>query len=65
MNINITQREEEVASYLIKGATNYEIAHILGISSFTLKKYITNLLGKFNAKNRTELAYKLGKNNII
>ena len=46
MNINITQREEEVASCLIKGATNYEIAHSLGMSTHTLKKYLSNLFHK-------------------
>jgi len=65
MDLKITQREYEVASCLVQGLTNYEISHTLGISTHMVKIYIANLLQKFDAKNRTRLAYLLGKNNVI
>ncbi len=65
MDVKITPREKEVAQLVILGYTNYEIAHSLGISTHMVKIYLNLLFDKFEAKNRTELAYILGKNNII
>ena len=65
MKVKITPKEFEVVKLLIKGLSNYEIAHTMNISTHVVKEHITSLFIKFDVKNRTELAYILGKNNII
>ena len=61
----LSQRELEVSKYLVLGLTNIEIAKIMFISKHTVKCYVSRILKHLNAKNRTEVAYILGKNNII
>lgn len=63
--INLTTREYEICFLLCRGMDNYSIAKRLGISKFTVKEYLKVIFKKFNAANRTQLAYILGKENII
>jgi len=65
MNLKLTKREEEICKYVIQGKKNIEIAKILNISSHTVKAYISQIIFHANVRNRTELAYLLGKNNYI
>jgi two-component system response regulator NreC len=51
----LTPREIEVASYLIKGFTNRQIAETLTISERTVEGHRASLLGKLGMKNRVEL----------
>jgi DNA-binding NarL/FixJ family response regulator len=51
----ITPREKEVLSYLVKGYTSTEIANELYISSRTVDKHRTNLLQKLGLKNTASL----------
>ncbi|GLS31384.1 DNA-binding response regulator [Mesorhizobium albiziae] len=48
-------REEQIASLLLKGQTNREMARNLGLSEKTIKHYMTILMQKLRARNRLEL----------
>jgi DNA-binding NarL/FixJ family response regulator len=48
-------REDQVVRLLLQGRTNKEIAHTLGISEKTIKKYMTVLMQKLQARNRLEV----------
>jgi ATP/maltotriose-dependent transcriptional regulator MalT len=50
----LTQREQEVLHLLAEGASNQEIAQILVISLDTVKKHVSNLLGKLGVASRTQ-----------
>lgn len=50
----LTQREEEVLRLLMSGASNQEIAVQLTVSLATVKKHISNILGKLGVENRTQ-----------
>lgn len=63
--MRLTERELEVCKCLILGMNNNEIANKLYISKHTVKAYISSILVRLNARNRTEVAYILGKENII
>lgn len=62
---NLTKRELEVCKYLILGLDNEQIAEKLYISKHTVKSYVSSIIEVLEAKNRTEFAYILGKNNIM
>lgn len=55
-NLNFTVRELSVLRFLIKGMTNKEIASSLNLSLRNVEKYVSRLLSKTKAKNRTALA---------
>lgn len=63
--MKLTNREREVCEYLIEGLSNNEIAEELFLSKRTVKLYVSQSIAKAMAKNRTQLAYILGKKNII
>ena len=50
----LTSREQDVLRLLTTGASNQEIAQSLVISLATVKKHVSNLLGKLGATNRTQ-----------
>ena len=52
--VSLTQREQEVLRLLAAGASNQDIAHTLVISLDTVKKHVSNLLGKLGASSRTQ-----------
>lgn len=52
---HITPRERQVLLELTKGRTNKEIARALGVSQYTVRDYVTDLLAKFSVSNRVEL----------
>jgi LuxR family maltose regulon positive regulatory protein len=51
---SLTRREQEVLRLLAAGASNQEIAQTLVISLATVKKHVSNLLGKLGATSRTQ-----------
>lgn len=63
--MELTNREREVCKYLIDGLSNSEIAQELFLSKHTVKLYVAQAIYKAMARNRTQLAYILGKKNII
>ena len=51
---NLTQREKQVLSLLIRGLANKQIAYELKIQEVTVKLYVGRLMRKFQAHNRTQ-----------
>ena len=51
---SLTRREQEVLRLLAAGASNREIADALVIELPTVKKHVSNLLGKLGASSRTQ-----------
>src|SRR6266571_1857934 len=51
---SLTRREQEVLHLLAAGASNQDIAQTLVISLDTVKKHVSNLLGKLGASSRTQ-----------
>ena len=62
---NLSEREKIVLKFLVEGIDNKHIGENLNISIHTVKSYIANILRKFEAKNRTQVAFIAGKNNIV
>jgi len=56
---NFTSREKEIASLLIEGYNNYQIADLLFLSHHTIKSHRANLMLKLKAKNALHLGYLL------
>lgn len=50
----LTEREQEVLAHLAQGKKNKDIATELFITERTVKFYVSAILGKLNASNRTE-----------
>ena len=50
----LTRREQEILRLLIAGASNQEIAAELVITVATVKKHVSNLLGKLGVASRTQ-----------
>jgi NarL family two-component system response regulator LiaR len=64
---SLTNRENEVLEKIVQGSPDKEIAISLGISIGTVKKHVSNILGKLGASNRTEatniaIQYQLVRN---
>lgn len=51
---DLTPREREILRLLVDGRTNAEIAAHLGLSLYTVKNHVRNLLGKLGVGSRTE-----------
>lgn len=56
MAAELTPREKDVLEFLAKGLSNQEIATVLGISPYTVRSHVRNLLRKLNVSNRTQAA---------
>ena len=54
MKSPLTQRETEVLDHISRGYTNKEIARLLNISEQTVKNYISSILVKLDAYDRTQ-----------
>lgn len=54
----LSERELEILSWVARGASNKEIASQLHIAEGTVKNHITHILGKLNARDRTQAALK-------
>ena len=52
----LTNREVEVLQVLAKGKSNQEISKMLSISESTVRKHVSNILGKLQLASRTEAA---------
>ncbi len=58
-------KELQIIKLLTKGLNNTEISKKMFISVHTVKIYVSTILHKLNAKNRTEAAFIAGKNNLV
>ncbi len=54
----LSERETEILRLLAQGLTNREIASKLFLSEGTVKNYITSVLGKIGARDRTQAALR-------
>ncbi len=54
----LSERELEVLRLLADGLTNREIADRLFLAEGTVKNYVTNILGKIGARDRTQAALR-------
>lgn len=63
--IKLTKRELEICRYLAEGKKNNEIARLLYLSEHTIKSHVSEIISIMGATNRTQVAYLLGKENII
>ncbi len=52
----LTARERELIALVVRGRTNQEIAAEMSLSPHTVKDYLSKVLLKFGATNRTELS---------
>ncbi len=55
---NLTEREEEILGYVVKGFANKEIADALSISVETIRVHLKNIYEKLHVRSRTEAAVK-------
>lgn len=60
-----TQQEKLVLQELVNGATNKEIAQVLGISVSTVKVHLGNIFQKLNVQTRTEAVILVTNNNLL
>lgn len=52
----LSSREAEIAHWVARGKTNWEIGQILGISDKTVKTHMQNIFSKLKASNRAQIA---------
>ena len=53
--MKLTNKQNIVLEWVLKGASNKEIARRIGIEESSVKVHISNLLKKYAVKNRTQL----------
>jgi two-component system, NarL family, response regulator LiaR len=62
---SLTGRELDVVRLVAQGHNNHEIAQELVISEKTVKTHISNILGKLNLEDRTQLAIYALKKGLV
>jgi DNA-binding NarL/FixJ family response regulator len=60
----LSQREREIATLVVTGASNKQIARELAISEKTVKNILTKVFVKTNTCCRTELAVQIVRANF-
>ncbi len=63
--IKLSERETEILENISKGLANKQIADVLNISPFTVKRHIENIYQKLHIHNRIELIEKARKSGLI
>jgi len=61
----LTEREEEILRMLAQGLTNREIARRLHLAEGTVKNYVSTVLNKIGARDRTQAALKASRLGLI
>ncbi len=61
----LSEREIEILRLLAAGLTNREIAERLFLAEGTVKNYVTNILGKIGARDRTQAALRARELGLI
>lgn len=61
----LSERETEILHLLAQGLTNREIAQRLYLAEGTVKNYVTNILGKIGARDRTQAALEAQKLGLL
>lgn len=62
---SLTERENEIIQLVAQGRSNHEIAQELFISEKTVKTHVSNILGKLNLSDRTQLAIYAIKHGLV
>lgn len=62
---DLTDREREILALLVEGQTNKAIARELSLSPGTVRIYVSNILSKLGAANRTEAAALALQQNLV
>lgn len=62
---SLNEKEIKIIENIAKGLTNKEIANELFLSEGTIKNNITNILGKLDLRDRTQIAIFAFKNKIV
>ena len=65
MNCNLSEREAEILTLILKEYTTNEIAVELHLTSETIKSHRKNLLLKFGARNVAGLVRRAVENHVI
>ncbi|HET7658284.1 MAG TPA: response regulator transcription factor [Bacillales bacterium] len=65
LSLKLSPRELEVLELMAEGASTTEAAECLGLSEYTVRDYVSAIMQKMNAKNRTQAAVKAVRNGII
>lgn len=55
VNLNLSSNEIEILRGLVKGKSDLEISKKLNLSKYTIKKYVNQLMGKFQVNKRSAL----------
>ena len=63
--LDLTEREREVLTLLIKGLSNTQIAGRLSVSPSTIKSHVSNILSKLGVASRTEAVALALRNRIV
>ncbi|HET7627014.1 MAG TPA: response regulator transcription factor [Bacillales bacterium] len=61
----LSQRELDVLKLMADGATTTEAAEHLHLSEYTVRDYVSTIMQKMNARNRTEAAVRAVRNGLI
>jgi DNA-binding NarL/FixJ family response regulator len=61
----LSERELEILAIMATGATNREIGEQLYIAEGTVKNHVTSILGKLNARDRTQAVVKAQQLGIL
>ena len=61
----LTERELDVVRLVAQGRSNHEIAQALVISEKTVKTHISNILGKLQLDDRTQMAIYAIKHGLV
>ena len=64
-DVALTDREAEVLALVAEGLRNKEVAARLGVSEFTVKAHVQNLLAKLGVHDRTEAVTVAVRRGII
>jgi DNA-binding NarL/FixJ family response regulator len=62
---SLSERELEILRLIARGASNREIAATLFLAEGTVKNHVTNILGKLDARDRTQAAIKAKDRGLI
>lgn len=62
---NLTEKEISIIRLIANGLNNKEISQELFLSEGTIKNNITNILGKLELRDRTQLVIFAFKNKIV
>lgn len=61
----LSERELEVLKWVAEGLSNKEIGQKLSLAEGTVKNYVTNMLGKIGARDRTQAALRARELGLI